>query len=327
MKIYPFWKGRSKSASRGSIEDSLRRERFFRRVRPYAYLAPALTSMAVLSFLPIAYTVYVAFTDMSLYRFDKYNFIGLGNLVELFAGPFSKVFLPVFTWTVVFAALTTILNYSLGLFLAILLNNPHLKESNVYRAILIIPWALPGTIAILSWTGVLNVSFGPVNTFLKMMGLTPIPWLTNPLWAKISILLVNLWLGYPFMMSACLGGLQSISAELYEAADIDGASSWQKFRYVTFPLLMRFSIPLLISTFAYNFNNFGMVFLLTGGGPPRLDTSFAGTTDIMATFGYKLTLQFYRYGLAGMMSMVMFLIVGTLTLIQMKLTNAFAEVD
>lgn len=304
-----------------------KKERFFRKVRPYAYVSPALISMALFSFLPIAYTVYVAFTDMSLYHFNEWSFVGFKNLFELFTGPFSRVFLPVLAWTIVFAALTTLLNYILGLFLAILLNNPHLKESNIYRAILIIPWALPGTIAILSWTGVLNVSFGPVNTFLKMVGLSPIPWLTDPFWAKVSILLVNLWLGYPFMMSACLGGLQSISQDLYEAADIDGASSWQKFRYVTLPLLMSFSIPLLISTFAYNFNNFGMVFLLTGGGPPRLDTSFAGTTDIMATFGYKLTLQFFRYGLAGMMSLVLFLMVGTLTLIQMKLSRAFEEVD
>lgn len=283
--------------------------------------------MSIFSFFPIAYTVYIAFTNMSLYHFKEYQFVGLSNLLELIRGPFAKVFLPVFGWSVLFAALTTLLNYGLGLFLAVLLNNSHLKETNIYRALLIIPWALPGTIAILSWTGVLNASFGPINALFKLVGLPAVPWLTHPVWSKISILIVNLWLGYPFMMSACLGGLQSINDELYEAADIDGASSWQKFRYVTLPNLLSFSIPLIISTFAYNFNNFGIVFLLTGGGPPRLNTSFAGYTDIVATFGYKLVLTFYRYGLAGMMSIVMFLIVGSLTLIQMRMTRAFSEVD
>lgn len=304
-----------------------RRKPILNLLLPYAYLSPTLISLSVLSFLPILYTIYIAFTNFSLNHFQSYDFVGLANFREILAGDFKSIFLPVFGWTFVFALLSTLLTYFLGLFLAILLNNSSMRESNLYRAILIIPWGLPGAIAVLAWSGLLNESFGAINIILAELGMAPVPWSTDPFWAKISLVLVNLWLGYPYMMNVCLGGLQAIPNELYEAADIDGASWWKKLRLITIPLLSKSSLPLLISSFAFNFNNFGTAYLVTGGGPPRADTAFAGYTDILVTSAYKMTLTFYRYDMASALSLIIFIIIGTISLINMRVTRAFEEAD
>lgn len=300
-----------------------------RRMHPeaYAYLSPALLTMAVFSLYPVAWTVYLGFTNYSLYRFNEYDFIGFRNFQEIVFGPLRGVFWSVFLWTVTYAAGTVFLSFVIGLVLAVLLNNAHLRERNLYRGILIIPWALPATIAILAWSGMLNESYGPINLFLQRVGLPPLPFLTHPGWARAAIITVNVWLSYPFMMSACIGGLQSIPPELYEVAELDGAGWWQRFRYITLPSLARFSVPLLISSFAFNFNNFGPAFLITGGGPPIIGNIYAGSTDILVSTVYKLTVILHRYGLASAMSMVLFLIVAALSLVNMRLTGAFQEAD
>jgi arabinogalactan oligomer/maltooligosaccharide transport system permease protein len=233
----------------------------------------------------------------------------------------------VLVWTLVFAALTTLINFFLGLGLAYLLNNPNMPERNVYRTILIIPWALPATIVILAWTGLLNTDYGAINSLLGAVHLQHVPWLTDPQWAKASVLLVNAWLGYPFMMTACLGALQSIPAELGEAASVDGASPWIRFWRITFPLLRSATLPLIISTFAYNLNNFGIVYLLTAGGPVTSLVGNAGATDILPTYTYKLALNLQLYGLAAAYGIVIFLIIGTLSGLQMKYSRAFEEVQ
>lgn len=297
------------------------------RLEPLAYLSPALVTMTAFSFFPVAWTVYLAFTNFSLYHFQEYRFIGLDNFREILVGPLREVFWPVFAWTVVYASATVVVAFVIGLLLAILLDNPRMRESHVYRGLLIIPWALPASIAVLAWTGMLNESYGPINALLQAVGLPPLPFLTQPNWARASIVTVNVWLTYPFMMSACLGALQSIPDELYEAAELDGANWWHRLRFVTLPLLARFTAPIVISSFAFNFNNFGPAFLITGGGPPRIGNAWAGSTDILVSTVYKLTLNLHRYGLASALSLVLFLIVGTMSLIQMRLTGAFREED
>ncbi|TCW40194.1 carbohydrate ABC transporter membrane protein 1 (CUT1 family) [Thermohydrogenium kirishiense] len=297
------------------------------KLTPYAFLSPAILSMTILSFLPIAYTIYIAFTNFSLNHFRQYQFVGIKNFIDIINGPLKTVFLPVLAWTIVFALIATLANYIIGLFLAVLLNNKNMWETNIYRAILIIPWALPSTIAILAWQGLLNQQYGGINTLLSYFHIAKIPWLTDPFWAKIGILIASAWMGYPFMMNASLGGLQAIPPELYEVADLDGATWFQKLRLITIPMLMSSALPLIISSFAFNFNNFGSVFLITGGGPPRTDTAFAGTTDLLVSSAYKMTMQFNRYDLASALSIIIFLIVGTLSFINMKMTHAFEEVD
>jgi arabinogalactan oligomer / maltooligosaccharide transport system permease protein len=291
----------------------------------YTYLSPALLTISLFSLIPVLYTIYLSFTNFNLNHFDVFEFVGFQNYKDILTGPFFDVFWPVFVWTFVYAALATGLAYIVGLVLALLLNNPHMKETNVYRAFLVIPWALPAAIAILAWQGLYNESYGQINTFLTTIGLGKVAWLSDPVWSKVAIVVTTMWLGYPFMMNVSLGALASIPKDLYEAADIDGAGRWKKFTSVTFPGLMNATLPLLISSFAFNFNNFGAAFLITGGGPPRADTQFAGYTDILVSSAYKMTLNFNRYDLASALSLIIFLIVGILSFVNMKATRAFEE--
>lgn len=293
----------------------------------YAYLSPALMTITLFSLLPVIYTVYLSFTNFNLNHFDSFQYVGFDNYKQILTGPFFEVFWPVFEWTFIYATIATVLSFFVGLVLAILLNNPNMKERNLYKGILVVPWALPSVIAILAWQGLYNDSFGQINIFLAKLGVDKIPWLSDPTWARVAIIITTIWLGYPFMMNVALGALQSISKDIYEAADMDGAGRWRKFRSVTFPSLMSATVPLLISTFAFNFTNFGAAFLITGGGPPRSDTQFAGYTDILVSSAYSMTLTFNRYDLASTLSFIIFVIVASLSFINMKLSKAFEEVD
>lgn len=295
----------------------------------YGYLSPALISILVLSILPILYTCYIAFTDFNQNHFDTFDFVGFKNFGELL-NPNSVFyqmfdFVPTLIWTCVFAIVTTLLNYGVGLFLAVLLNNKNMKEAALYRSILILPWAVPSLISILIWQGLLNDQYGQINGLLHFLHLPTPPWLLDPTWARISVLLVNLWLGFPYMMTMCLGALQAVPGELYEAGSIDGANWWKQFRYITVPSISRISIPPLISSFAFNFNNFNIVYLLNSGGPARPDTPFVGYTDVLASASYKMSLQFNRFDISATISIILFVIVGVLSLIQMRLSGAFVE--
>ena len=294
----------------------------------YAYLAPALISMMIVTGLPILYTIFISFTNYNLYHLNDFTFIGLENYITVFSGSLKNVFFPVLGWTICFALISTLGSYVIGLTLAVWLNNPHMKESKLYRAILIVPWALPATIAILAWQGLLNEQYGGINNLFHTLGVTRnVPWMTDAFWARIGIIMVNVWLGYPYMMNVCLGGLQAISTEYYEAAKIDGATKFQCFKKITLPMVTKLSVPLVISTFASNFNNFGNIYMITQGGPARVDNQFAGYTDILASTTYKMTTSSNRYELSATFSVLIFAIVGSFTLINMHLSGSFKEVD
>ena len=297
-------------------------------LKAYPYLLPALLSILVVTVIPIIYTIVISFTNYNMYHLEEFSIVGFANYLEVFTGSIRKVFFPVLGWTICFAVISTFGSYTVGLLLAILLNNPQMKESKIYRALLIVPWALPSTIAILAWQGLLNEQYGGINNLLHVIGMTyNIPWLTNPLWARIGIIIVNIWLGFPYMMNVCLGGLQSVSPEYYESAKMDGASKFQCFKAITLPMVTRLSIPLVISTFAANFNNFGNIYMITQGGPARIDNQFAGYTDILASTTYKMTTWSNRYDLSATFSVLVFIIVGSLTLLNMHLSGQFKEVD
>ncbi len=296
--------------------------------KAYPYLLPALISILLVTVVPIVYTVAISFTNYNMYHLSDYSFVGFANYLEVFSGSIKNVFFPVLGWTFCFAVISTMGCYSLGFLLAVLLNNPRMREAKIYRALLMVPWALPSTIAILAWQGLLNEQYGGINNFLQALGMTyQIPWLTDPFWARFGIIIVNIWLGFPYMMNVCLGGLQAISPEYYEAARIDGASRFQCFKSITLPVVTKLSIPLLISSFASTFNNFGNIYMITQGGPARIDNQFAGYTDILASTTYKMTTWSNRYDLSATFSVLVFLIIGTLTLINMKMSGAFKEVD
>ncbi|WP_283689726.1 carbohydrate ABC transporter permease [Clostridium perfringens] len=298
-------------------------------IKAIPYLLPAVISILIFTIFPIIYTVVIAFTDYTMYSQGNIKFVGFANFIEVLTGPFKDVFLPVFGWNIIFAVVSTAGTFFLGLIVAMAVNNPNIKEKSVYRAILIIPWALPATVAILSWQGLLNGSYGAINNLLLNLHLisNPIPWLTDPTWARVALIIVNIWLGFPYMMNVCLGALGAIPDSYYEAADVDGASKWLQFRKITLPSLAQISYPLLISSFAFNFNNFGSAFLITKGGPPRMATQFAGYTDILASVNYKLSTQFGRFEIASAISIIIFLILGTISYYQMKLSGQFEEVE
>ncbi|HLN64449.1 MAG TPA: ABC transporter permease subunit [Symbiobacteriaceae bacterium] len=298
-----------------------------RKLAPYLYIMPMLVSIALLSIAPMIFNMVLAFSDANLYSFKQgLHWVGFTNFVEIFQGSFSAVFFPVLGWTILYALITTVSQYFVGMFFALRLNNPNMWETRFYRAILVIPWAIPSTVAILAWTGLFNTSAGTINRILvAIFHIDKIPWLQDPNLAKVAVLIVNLWLGFPYFMSLCLGALQSIPADLYEVAEIDGASGWIKFWKVTMPMLIRFTIPVMISSFAFNFNNFGTAFLMTNGGPNRVGPFNAGFTDILVSVGYKLTVTLNRYGLAAALSLVLFIIIAGMSLFNMKATGAFGE--
>lgn len=298
------------------------------KVRPYIYLSPALVTMAVLSFLPIVYTIYYAFTNFNLNHLNNYKFVGLQNFVDIITGPFKAVFLPVFGWTLMFAIISTLGCYLLGLIFALLLNNPNMKESVIYKGLLIIPWALPATIATLTWQGLLNETYGAINVALQSMHIItgPIPWFSEPFAARSGLIIANLWLGFPYMMNICIGALSAIPDTYYEAAEIDGATKWQKFRKITLPSITNTSLPLIISSFAFNFNNFGAAYLIMGGGPAKVGSQYAGYTDILISSTYKLSMQYNMYNIGSALAVLIFIIIGTLSVINLKMTGTFEEV-
>jgi arabinogalactan oligomer/maltooligosaccharide transport system permease protein len=300
-----------------------------KKATPYLFTAPTLISIFVFSFLPIVYTIYIAFTNYSLNHMNDYHFIGWGNFQAILTGPLKDVFLPVFVWTVVFAVVSAGGTYIIGLIFALVLSNENLRERNIYKSFLIIPWAIPGTISLLTWSGLLNEQYGGINVLLHQLHLISgnIPWMTDPLCARIGIIIVNLWLGFPWMMNVSLAALSAIDDTYYEAAEIDGASKWQQFLKITLPSITTSSLPLLISSFAMNFNNFTVPYLIMGGGPPIKTTQYAGYTDLLAGVGYKFTKSFMRYDYASAFSILVFILIGAISFIQMKKTNAFKEVD
>ena len=243
------------------------------------------------------------------------------------SGPFGRVF----GWTVVFAGLSVITTFILGLALAVLLNDPYLKLRQLYRVLVIVPYAVPAFISILVWKGLLNVNLGIINHVLMQLFHLKIPWFSDPTWAKVALVLVNLWLGYPYMMIVSLGALQSIPGELYEAALVDGASWWQRFSKITLPLLLMPLAPLLIGSFAFNFNNFTLIYLLTGGGPPIPGAQTpAGATDILLSYTYNLAFKGgagNQFGLAAAVSMIIFLIIATISAINFRLSGALEDLS
>ncbi|WP_324669907.1 maltose ABC transporter permease MalF [Geochorda subterranea] len=259
--------------------------------------------------------------------------VGLENFVRLFTDPaISRPFVRVFVWTFVWAGLTVAIQFVAGLALALLLDDPYLRLRNLYRSILILPYAIPAFISALIWVGLLNTEVGVINDILQgLFGIGRIPWLQNPFWARVALFLVNLWLGYPYMMIVTLGALQSIPSELYEAALVDGARPWDVLRTVTLPLLMVAVSPLLVGSFAFNFNNFNVIYLVTGGGPPMAGAQTpAGHTDILISYTYRLAFQGgqgTQFGFAAAISMLIFVIVAVVSAINFRMTGAFERVS
>jgi arabinogalactan oligomer / maltooligosaccharide transport system permease protein len=265
-------------------------------------------------------------TATRLSRVNDIKVVGFSNFSRIF-GQASQQLLPIFVWTVQFAVFTTLINVVVGLVLGILINNRRLKFRNVYRSLLFLPWAVPTVISIQMWTKLLDANFGALNRLFGFIGLNPAPWLIDGLWAKAAILLVNLWLGFPYMMTATVGALSSIPDELYEAAEIDGASRWNQTRFITLPMLTAAFTPIILGTFAFNFNNFGIIYLLTGGKPieaGQLPT--AHSTDILLSWGYNTAfLNGIDRGMASAIAVLVAFLTIAISMVNFSVAGVFKE--
>jgi arabinogalactan oligomer / maltooligosaccharide transport system permease protein len=253
--------------------------------------------------------------------------VGTENFVRVLTndairGPFGRVMV----WTYAFALLSTFGTFALGLLLALTMNDARLKGRKFYRLAMIVPYALPTFMTALIWRGMMNRSFGVIN---DMIGVA-IPWLNDPNWARFSVVLVNLWFGFPYMFLICTAALQSIPSDVYEAAAVDGASGVQRFRRITLPLLLVATAPVLVSTFAFNFNNFNVIYLLTGGNPPIAGPTPVGHTDILITYTYRLAFESgggQDYGLAATIAVLTFVLVAVMAVISFRWIRPLEEIN
>ncbi|MBV9877228.1 MAG: maltose ABC transporter permease MalF [Verrucomicrobia bacterium] len=251
------------------------------------------------------------------------SFVGLDNYIEIITNPrIQGPFFRIFVWTLAFSILSVLGTFTAGILLAVILEWRELRFKKLYRTLLILPYAVPGILSLLILRGLFNQEFGAVNEVLKaVLGFAP-AWETDPWAARAMILLVNVWLGYPYMMLICTGMLQSIPSTIYESAAIEGSSPVISFFRLTLPLVLPPLFPVLVASFAFSFNNFALIYLLTAGAPRMPGGGIAGETDILVTYTYNLAFRDAgaNYGLASAIATLLFVVVGTLSWINLRFT-------
>ena len=296
----------------------------------YAYVAPAMIGMLVLVFFPFFYGIGLAFTDTTLFNESapfRERWIGFGNFLQIL-GDFNIVTQGAegttvnyqnFYWTLMMTVIWTVTNVSVGVtfgfILALALNTEGLKGKWLYRILLILPWAIPNYITALVWRGMFHPQFGVINQFLQMFGMQPVKWFDGVVSAFVTGLVTNGWLSFPFMMVVILGALQSIPSDMYEAAEVEGATRWQQLRSITLPLLRPTLVPAIILSVVWTFNMFNIIFLVSGGEP-------GGANEILITKAYKIAFEQYQYAYAAAYSTVIFTILLVYGYFQTRMTRA-----
>ena len=278
----------------------------------YAYVAPAMAGMALLVLTPFVMGVGLGFFNMD------YEFIGLDNFTDiLFPSAGSQTnFYFTLGFTVLWTVCNVALHVSVGLFMALVLNSKKVRFRALFRVLLIVPWAIPNYVTALIWKWMFTSQIGAINLMMEALGLTPVNWFGPSFWTNFfAVLATNSWLGFPFMMVVSLGALQSIPNELYEAADIDGASRWQKFSNVTLPLLKPALFPAIILGTIWTFNQFNIIYLVTRGQPDN-------KTNILITEAYRFFAELNQYGVAAAYCVLIFFILLAYTLVTNRITKA-----
>ncbi|NPV88087.1 sugar ABC transporter permease [Coprothermobacteraceae bacterium] len=296
----------------------------------YAFIAPAMAAILLISVYPLFFGVSIAFTDMNLFNFlsKEYKFVGLENFVQLLHDP--EIWVLTYR-TILWTVINVFLHVSLGIAFAMLLFKPWIKLKPFIRLILILPWAIPAFISIQVWHAMFNEQFGALNQLLQMVGLNPIPWLSNPVWAFVAVVMTNVWLGVPFMMMIALGGLNSIPEEIQEAALVDGASPWQMTRYIVLPLLLRTMVPAIVLGVIWTFNKFDVIYLITNGGPQTVINVFGEprairATEILITKVYRTAFTYPNsWSYASAIGYVIFLVLLALSLLNMQIQRFVKE--
>ncbi|WP_162151161.1 carbohydrate ABC transporter permease [Haploplasma modicum] len=329
----------------------------------YIVLSPALFVLAFISIMPILFGFIIAFTSISGNQsmVENFNYVGLKNFIALFdfnsslGSSFGKAFWGVLGWTIIWAVLSTVTVFFGGFIQALILNSDKVVLRKLWRTILILPWAIPallsqmvfsvmfkevgfinqilrdiGVYNILQNIGILGKPFSEMTGFLKYfwLGNENIQWFTNAFntnFVKTTLVVVNIWLGFPYFMALMTGIMTAIDKTLYEASDIDGATGFQKITKITIPLVLYSTAPILIMTFSGNFNNFGVIYFITGGGPNTglASRGYAGSTDILISWMYSLTVDYSIYNMASAFSVLVFLFVGSITAWNLSKTRAF----
>jgi arabinogalactan oligomer/maltooligosaccharide transport system permease protein len=296
----------------------------------YGYVAPAIIGMLILVFFPFLYGIVIAFTDTTLFNESlplAERWIGWDNFVAILGdfnlyerGPDGLLWnYQNFYWTLMVTLIWTLTNVtvgvSVGFVLAMILNTEELRGRAIYRVILILPWAIPNYITALVWRGMFHPQFGVINQVLQMVGMAPIAWFDGVVSAFLTGLATNGWLSFPFMMVVILGALQSIPKDMYEAAEVEGATRWQRLRYITLPLLRPTLVPAIVLSVVWTFNMFNIIFLVSGGEP-------AGANEILVTKAYKIAFENYQYAYAAAYSTVIFAILLLYGVFQTRVTKA-----
>ncbi|UFJ39397.1 sugar ABC transporter permease [Brevibacillus humidisoli] len=285
----------------------------------YLFLAPVIVVMALLVFYPLLQGVIYSFTNMTQYNMGSkfapasWEFIGLKHYIDLFSSMLQpeSVFRDVIIQTLIWTFVNVFFHFTIGLILALLLNR-NIRGRGIYRMVLVVPWAVPSFISAFSWTWMYNQSYGVFNILLAKLGFAPIPWLGDSFWAMVSVIIVNIWIGVPFMMITLLGGLQGIPQSLYEAARVDGATPWRQFWTITLPLLKPVAATATVLGVIWTFNMFNIIYLVTRGGPAR-------STQILVTYAYQEGFMNWNFGLAATYGVVILSFLLAFTLLYQRL--------
>ncbi len=302
---------------------------------PIVSLSPAVLLLLFLVIVPLIFSALVAFTNYSSPEHippkSTVDWVGFDNFVSMFGGDakWTSALGRVAIWTLVWGVLATVTCYAGGMFIAVLLHQNDIKIKPVFRMIFILPYAVPAVVSMLVWQNLLNGSFGTVNRTLTELGLitSPIPWLSDPLLAKFTVVLINLWAGFSYFMMLVEGTMTSIPSTLYDAAKIDGANKFQIFKKIIFPSVVYQTMPLIIMSFTHNINNFGAIFFLSGGNPTVADTTTtsAGGTDIIVTWIYNLTVNLLKYNYASVLAIMVFVILAPFAIFNFRRTKSYRE--
>lgn len=289
------------------------------------YLLPMLLAIGLINIFPILYTIYISFTNKSLFHLDNYHFVGLKNYTDTLFN-LGGDFYYVVGLTVLYVIVCVALFLIIGLATALALNNKDIRWMPFWRLMLILPWAAPSVVTALIWKFLYNYDFGAYNNILRVFFGTQagIPWVIQPVWAFISAVVANLWLSYPFFTVVILGALQSVPAELNEAAAVDGANSWQRFTRITLPLLRPAITPAAILSAIATFQMFVTVYLITQGGPITSATRPGATTFVMIYFYIRLfgdTAGNPKYGTMAAVAVILFAILLAMTILSLRATN------
>jgi len=295
----------------------------------FLYLLPIIITIAFINMTPILYTLYLSFTNNTEFN-QEYNFLGLQNYLQLLFTTNSDLFY-VLSLTVLYVIVCVALFVLIGMVTAIALNHPKVKGSAIWMSLLLVPWAAPAAITALIWKFLFNYDFGPINQIGRLFfGMHfGVPWLTNPVAAFLAVVIVNVWLTYPFFTVVILGALQSVPQELTEAASVDGANGWQRFWRIKFPLLRPAITPATILSAITTFQMFGTVYLITQGGPITSADKPGATTFVMI-YIYNQVLGAsaanIHYGAIAAFAITIFIVLGALTFLARALGTHRSEV-